>query len=375
MDFSYSDDQLALFGLAQQILIDKASHARVKQIEKSGGPRFDRELWSELAKAGLLGAALPVEHGGSGLGFLEVTGIAEQIGRATAPVPYFETIVLGALAIAEFGSAAQREQMLPRVARGELILSAALTEAAAAPLDPPQTRAQRNGGQWTVSGTKMNVPAGQLAERILLPASTGDGEVVLLLLDPKQAGVTITELDTTSGQPEARIDLHNTSMAATEMLGAAGQGSEIVAWIEQRATAALCATALGVCTRALELTAEYLKTRKQFDQPIGMFQAAGHRAADAYIDTEGVRLTAMQAAWRIAAGLPAEKQVHVAKCWAADGGKRVVHAAQHLHGGIGVDRDYPLHRYFLYARQLELTLGGATHHYRALGALLANEPM
>ena len=128
---------------------------------------------------------------------------------------------------------------------------------------------------------------------------------------------------------------------------------------------------VGVCQEAVRLTAEYTKTRQQFDKPIASFQAVGQRAADAYIDAEAVRLTARQAAWRLDAGMPAAKEIAVAKFWAADGGQRVVHAAQHLHGGIGVDRDYPLHRCFLSAKQIELTLGGATSQLRRLGAMLA----
>ena len=129
----------------------------------------------------------------------------------------------------------------------------------------------------------------------------------------------------------------------------------------------LAATAVGVCEAALRITAEYTKTREQFERPIATFQAVGQRAADAYIDTEAVRLTALQAAWRITADLPADAEVAIAKFWAADGGQRVVHAAQHLHGGMGVDRDYPVHRYFLWAKHLELTLGGATQQLLALG--------
>ena len=159
---------------------------------------------------------------------------------------------------------------------------------------------------------------------------------------------------------------------ATDVLGDPSRGAAIVEWMVERATAALCALALGVCEEALRLTAEYTKTREQFGVPLASFQAVGHRAADAYVDTEAIRLTAWQASWRIAAGLPARAAVAVAKVWAADGGQRVVHAAQHLHGGIGVDRDYPLHRYFLYAKQIELTLGGATHHLRDLGRMLGN---
>jgi alkylation response protein AidB-like acyl-CoA dehydrogenase len=122
------------------------------------------------------------------------------------------------------------------------------------------------------------------------------------------------------------------------------------------------------------MTADYTKTREQFDRPIASFQAVAQRAADAYIDAEAVQLTARQAAWRLSEGLPAAEEVAIAKFWAADGGQRVVHAAQHLHGGMGVDRDYPLHRYFLLAKQLELSLGGATAQLLRLGAILASEP-
>jgi alkylation response protein AidB-like acyl-CoA dehydrogenase len=129
----------------------------------------------------------------------------------------------------------------------------------------------------------------------------------------------------------------------------------------------------GTCQAALKLTAGYAVTRKQFDRAIASFQAVGQRAADAYVDAEAVGITARQAAWRISAGLPAEEQVAIAKFWAADGGQRVVHAAQHIHGGLGVDRTYPLHRYFLAAKQIELTLGGATAQLLRLGALMAAE--
>ncbi|MEL7210068.1 MAG: acyl-CoA dehydrogenase family protein, partial [Actinomycetota bacterium] len=127
--------------------------------------------------------------------------------------------------------------------------------------------------------------------------------------------------------------------------------------------------------QAVHLTAEYTKTREQFDRPIATFQAVGQRAADAFIDTEAIRLTTWQAVWRLSEGLPAGEQVSVAKFWAAEGGQRVVHAAQHLHGGMGVDRDYPLHRYFLWAKQLELTLGGATRSLLDLGSSIAAEPV
>lgn len=373
MDFSYTDEQQAIADLAGRILADKATHERLRELERSRGPRFDPELWTELARAGLLGIPIAAELGGSGLGFLELSLILEQVGRTAAPVPLFETIVLGALPIAAFGSAAQRQTVLPRVVSGDLLLTAALVEDHGEP-GRPATRASFDAAGWLLSGTKICVPAAQLADCILIPAATAGGTGVFLV-DRRSDGMAIEPVQTTSGNPEALVTLKNVRVGAEDVLGDPERGAAIIEWLIERATAALCSIALGVCTEALRLTAEYTKSRRQFDQPIAMFQAVGHRAADAYIDTEAIRLCSWQAAWRLAAGLPASLQVAVAKYWAARGGQRVVHAAQHLHGGIGVDRDYPLHRYFLLAKQLELALGGTTAQLLKIGQRLADEPV
>jgi len=369
MDFSYSDEQQAAIDLARQILDDQCTPQRLRALEQAGGPRFDRALWQQLAEAGLVAAGLPEAQGGAGLGFLVVAGIVEQVGRTAAPVPLLEATVLGALPLAQFGSPAQRERWLPRAARGEAIVTAALVEPHREAAEPG-TRARRDGASHRLTGQKLCVPAGEIADAILVPAALEGGGAAVFLVETKAEGVAQTPLVTTSRQPESSLVLAD---APAELVGRADQGAEIVAWLELRATAALCALAVGVCSEALRLTAEYTKTRKQFDQPIATFQAVAQRAADAFIDTEAVRLTALQAAWRIDAGLPADAAVAAAKVWAAQGGSRVVRAAQHLHGGVGVDREYPLHRYYLYARQLELTLGGATQQLRRLGRLIAND--
>jgi alkylation response protein AidB-like acyl-CoA dehydrogenase len=370
MDFSFSDEQQAIADLAKQIFTDKAPHERVRQVERAAGPRFDRELWAEVAKAGLLGIAVPQAHGGAGLGFLEVALIVEQMARAAAPLPLLETIVLGALPLAEFGTPSQQHAWLPKVVAGKAILTAALVEDQGDPAHP-FTTARKDGASWRLSGVKTCVPAGELADLLLVPATADGKRTMVFLVEASTPGVRIEPLVTTSGQPEARITLDDVRVGSDTVLGDAAKGAQLVEWIEERATTALACVALGVCAQALALTAEYTKNRKQFDQPIAMFQAVGQRLADAYVDTEAIRLTAWQAAWRIAAGLPATSHVAVAKFWAGAAGQRVVHTAQHLHGGMGVDRDYPLHRYFLYAKQLDLTLGGTTSQLRKLGRMIA----
>ncbi len=361
MDFALNEEQNATRDLARRILGDLVTPDRHKELE-GAGEWFDHKAWSALADAGLLGIALPEAYGGAGLGFLEVAFVLEEIGHTVAKLPYMASIVLGALPIAEFGTAEQQAAWLPSLADGSSVATAGLVAGRA-------TTAVEADGQWTLTGRRDFVPAGLDANLALIPADTPSGNTVFVV-DLKGAGVTLVRQDTTTGIPEAQIEL--AGAPAIGVLGAVGGGGEIVAGITLRGTAARAAVAVGVCEAALRITAEYTKTREQFGRPIATFQAVGQRAADAYIDTEAVRLTALQAAWRISEGLPAENEVAIAKFWAADGGQRVVHAAQHLHGGMGVDRDYPVHRYFLWAKSIELTFGGATAQLLKIGKALAD---
>jgi alkylation response protein AidB-like acyl-CoA dehydrogenase len=374
MDFELSEEQQAISDLAGQILGDLLTVERLEQLD-GDADWFARDAWTELAKADLLGIALPEADGGGGFGLFEAGLVLEQIGRTVAPVPYLATIVLGALPVAEFGSASQRADLLPGVISGDTLLTAALVEAGGSqPPSTPATTATPAGDGWTLDGVKLFVPAAHLSQRMLVPARTGDeGSVGVFLVDPTAAGVTLERLTTTSGEPQFAVHLQGVSVGTDDVLGDASAGGPIVEWIAQRALAGVCAVQAGVCEAAVRMTATYTSERHQFNSPIATFQAVAHRAADAYIDATAVRFTAWLAAWRLSRGLPARDELDVAKFWAAEGGQRVVHAAQHLHGGIGVDKDYPLHRYFLWAKTLELTLGGATEHLQALGARLAAE--
>ena len=194
----------------------------------------------------------------------------------------------------------------------------------------------------------------------------------MFLVDPTSSGgVELERNEAINDEPLFTIRLHG---AAGEALGDPHGGDEIVEWLTDRAIAAVCSIQAGVCEAALRLTAAYVSEREQFGSKIGTFQAVAQRIADAYIDTEAIRLTAIQAAWRLSEELPANDEVHIAKFWASFGGDRVVHAAQHLHGGVGVDLDYPVHRYFRWSKVIELTLGTATEHLRRLGQRIAAAP-
>ena len=370
MNFELTDEQQALAELAAQILKAGSSTDRLRELERGPAPRFDKDLWEELANAGLLGIAIPEKYGGADQSFFEIAMLLEQVGRYTAAVPLLETLVLGAMPLVEFGTDVQKKSLLPGVVEGRIILTAGLVEAGGEALSPA-TRAHKTAEGYALSGTKLCVPAGQMAHHIWIPAQLDDGSVEIFGIQPDTSGVKILPLETTSGQPEARIDLDRAVVPEDARLGKAGDGEKILRWIRERATAALCAAALGVCEESLRLTAEYTKSRKQFGSALATFQAVGQRQADAYIDTEAIRLTSWEAAWRLAEDQPATDAVAVAKYWTALGGQRVVHTAVHQHGGMGVDRDYHLHRYFLWAKQIELTLGGTSFQLRAIGQQLA----
>jgi acyl-CoA dehydrogenase len=375
MDFSFSEEQEAVRELADRIFTDLATHERLREFESDAdGDRFDRKLWAELAGAGLLGISLPEDVGGAGLGFLETGLLAEAAGRTAAYVPVIETLAAAAPAIAKFGTDAQRQRWLPGVVAGNTILTTALVELGGTPL-VPSVVAEPSGDGWKLSGAKPCVPSGLIADAVLVTARVEPDGVAVFIVETSAPGVSRERQVANTGRPEAVLTLAGTPVGPDALVGSVESGASIIEWLVQRTTTAISLAQAGAAAASLALVAEYTKTREQFGKPIATFQAVGQRAADAYVDTEAIRLTAWQAAWRLSEGLPADKEVAVAKFWAADGGQRVVHAAVHLHGGVGVDRDYPLHRYFLLTKQYELTLGGATDQLLRLGATLAAEPV
>ncbi|WP_214400882.1 acyl-CoA dehydrogenase family protein [Pseudonocardia lacus] len=368
MDFTPTEAQTDLAALTRTILTDRVTPERLREVDAAPG-RFDRALWSALAGAGVLAAALPADAGGDDdLGILERCSIAVEIGRAVAPAPYVASILVGASAVAHFGDAAQRARWAAPAGAGQLVLTAALdgTPHGAEPV----TATRRADGRWSLTGTVATVPAGTIADAVLVPASTDAGSTVFVV-DTDDPGVTVTGQAMVDGDDAGWVELAGVELDADRVLGGVGAGDAVTARLTAHATVGLCAAQLGVTERALELTAEYARTRVQFDRPIGAFQAVAQRLADAYVDVQAIRLTLWQAAWLLSADRPADAAIATAKFWAADGGHRVAHAAVHVHGGVGIDLDHGIHRYFVAAKRIEFGLGGATEQLRTLGDLLA----
>jgi 3-oxocholest-4-en-26-oyl-CoA dehydrogenase beta subunit len=363
MDFNLSEAEQEVAGLARQILGDRATNEHLKGVEASGTP-YDADLWRELAGADLLGLAVPEESGGSDAGFLALCLFLEEVGRAVAPVPAYAALVLGALPLAQSGDEADRD-LLADIVAGERIVTAALAEYESSGPLSPTARATGAGGDAALTGVKAMVPYAAESTHLLV-AAAGDGGPGLWLVEAGAEGLTIAPQITPDRQPYAEVRLASTPARPFA-------GSDGLSWLVERATAARCMMQLGVVERALEMTGAYSRERVQFDRPIGSFQAVHQRAADAYIQVEAIRLTAWEAVWRLSRDLPATEHVAIAKFLAADGGQFASYACQHLHGGVGIDVDYPLHRYFLWAVQLEHELGSARHQLDFLGRRIAEQ--
>lgn len=371
MEFSLSQEQRDIQELAAKILDDLAPPERLPDFE-TGQDWFDQISWRALADAQLLGVALPSDVGGLGMGVVELALLLEQVGSRCAPIPVLSTLMMAAPAIDTFGTPTQRTQILPAVVAGEAVLTVALHDDGSRDPSSPSTTASRDGDGWRLRGTKLHIPSLSLATRVLVPARTAPSRVGVFLVDPNAERVTRMPMTTTTGEYQYEMCLDDVHVDSTDVLGDPLEGTPIVESIVDHTLAGLCATELGVAERALRMTAAYAGERKQFGKPIATFQAVAQRAGDAYIDLEAIRLATWQAVWRLAAGLPARRELRIAKFWASEGGHRICYAAQHLHGGIGVDTDYPLHHYYLLSRLIELTLGGAHAQLAALGSALAS---
>jgi alkylation response protein AidB-like acyl-CoA dehydrogenase len=371
MEFSFSEEQNMLRDLAREILEKEVTPELCKEVD-GGDEWFHEGLWRSLAEANLLGLAVPEENGGMGFGMIELCVLLEEIGRTVAPLPVYPSLVLGGLPLAEFGTPEQKQQWLEGIATGETIFSGAqFADERGSVYDDPGVSASQEDAGWVLDGRRGLVQAARIAKRILVPARSPGG-MSLFLVDPSAEGVSLEARRVTNREPVYELGLDRVRVAGDALLGGQdGRGAEILGWLRERATLATCALHVGVCERAIQLTADYVREREQFGVPIGSFQAVQHRLADNFMDVEAMRWTLWRAAWRIAEGLPAAREVAVAKFWAAEGGSRIVSSAQHLHGGFGVDLDYPIHRYFLWSKTLELNLGSATPQLARLGADMA----
>ncbi|MFJ6298728.1 acyl-CoA dehydrogenase family protein [Streptomyces griseoviridis] len=378
MDFTFSEEQQAAAEAARGVFADVApdSVPSPSMVVGAVADDFDRALWARLAEADLLSLLLDPEEGGAGLDAIALCLVLRESAKVLARVPLLEHSAAVAT-IQAHGGPEPRSALVARAGRGELVLTVAASGRTGH--DPAElaVTARQDDDAWLLDGVQTAVPWAQTADHIVVPArsTTGDSRTLLAVVPRGQEGTDIAEQISTTGERLGELRLESARIPAASVIDSDG------AWEELRdlLTTGTCALALGLGERVLRMSGEYTGKREQFGFPVATFQAVAMQAADRYIDLRAMEVTLWQAAWRIATrapgALPAAGDVAVAKIWAAEGVRRVVQTAQHLHGGFGADVEYPLHRYHAWAKQLELSLGPAAAHEEALGDLLAAHPL
>ena len=354
MDFSLDDTQQAVADLAATVLrAPEPDEARIAHAVKAE-PGYDEPLWKAMAQSGLLALAVPVELGGDGFGPVEISCVLREVGRQPLPVPALATLALGVLPIVTAGTAEQ-QTVLAEVAHGRVLTAA---------LRPVPARADGAAQDGIVlDGAAPGVPYAAQAHRILVPTEHG-----IALVAPDAPGVSLARTPSAGGAPEYTLSCTAVQVDRADVLAADARV------LHRAALAGAAAVADGVIAGALELTAEHLRSRHQFGKPLATFQAVAQQIADVYVVARTMNLVATSASWRLAAGRDAghadhaDDDIDVAAYWLAAEVPPALQQCHHLHGGLGVDITYPLHRYFSQAKDLSRLVGGPSACLDAIGA-------
>jgi alkylation response protein AidB-like acyl-CoA dehydrogenase len=377
MDFGFNADQEMLRATARKFLENECTSefVRARMAEDRG---FTEDFWTKLAEQGWLGLVYPDAYGGAGLGFVDLTVLMEEMGRAVVPGPFFSTVLLGGLTILEAGSEAQKKEWLPRIAEGRARVTLAWKEPSARwDAAGVTATATAGGGGFTLRGTKLFVPDAHVAEAVVVVARTRDDKdpeagVSLFLVPTSAPGVSVTLLptmDQTRKLCEVRLD--GVSVPAGALLGAKDGGWTPLSRVAQRATVALCAEMCGGAQKVLDMTTEYAKIRIAFGKPIGSYQGVKHKAADMLVEVENAKSLTYYAAWAVDENVPeAPLAASMAKAYASDAFRKVAGAGIQLHGGIGFTWEHDLHLYFKRAKSSEFTFGDATYHREKVAQLI-----
>jgi alkylation response protein AidB-like acyl-CoA dehydrogenase len=355
MNFEFSEDQKLVQKTARDYLVEHSGLEVCRAVLESAKP-YDSGLWKGAAEMGWLGAAVPEQYGGAGLGHLELVLIAEEVGRALAPIPFSSSVYLATEALLLAGSELQKKKYLPRLCSGELIGTFAFAEGASDLLDPGFVSTRFEAGRLT--GEKIPVPDGDIAGLAVVLAKDAKGAPALALADLGGNGVTRTGLE--SFDPSRSLARLRFDGAAAEPLGDPGKGFQLFERVLDRAAVIMAFEQLGGAQRALEITREFTMGRYAFGRPVASFQALKHRMADVYCALEIGRSNAYYGAWALSSGseeLPvAAAGARIAAC---DASAMAAEEMIQLHGGVGFTWEYDCHLFYRRAKLLGLVLGSA----------------
>jgi len=376
MDFELGEEQVMLKTSARDFLEKECPKQLVRDMmdDEKGYPP---ELWKQMADLGWLGLTFPEEYGGVGSSFLDLAVLLEESGRALLPTPFIPTVVLAGQPIVVAGTEEQKQQFLPKIASGDLIMTLALMEPSGSIEAADITvKATPSGDDFIISGTKLFVPSAHVADYLLCVTRTKDSAnkedgITLFLVDTGTNGIHIETLKTMTGEKLCEVTFDNVAVPKKNMLGELDKGWAIMKRVLDEATVAECAWMTGGARWAMETTIEYAKERVQFGRPIGSFQAIQHKLADIAVEVEGATSIMYYAAWAISENDPdLSLAASMAKAWCSETYKHATFDGVQIHGGIGFTWDHDMHLYFKRAKSGEVTYGDADYHREKVAKIL-----
>ena len=370
MDLGLNETQQMLRTSAREFLEAECPTSYVRDMERDERG-YTPQFWDKLAGLGWLGLVFPERYGGSELGFVELAILLEEMGRVLLPGPYFSTVLMAGMTIAEAGSDDQKREYLSGIASGRLIMTLALTEPSGRwDTEGVQAMAEPSGGGFALNGVKLYVPNANVSDHVIVAARTGqeESDVSLFVVPSNTDGLTITALQTIASDKQSEIALDNVYVPGSALLGELSGGWSVIEKALAWGAVGKCAEMLGGAQQTLDMTVAYAKQRIQFGRSIGSFQAIQHHVADMAADVEGCRYITYQAAWALAEGLPAEREVAMAKAWVSDAYHRVCMTAHQCHGAIGFTKEHDLQLYSRRAKVGELMFGDSEHHMEKVAA-------
>ncbi|UCH87114.1 MAG: acyl-CoA/acyl-ACP dehydrogenase [Dehalococcoidia bacterium] len=376
MDLGLSEEQGLLKNAARDFLEKECPEAFVREMEEDERG-YSPEFWQMMAAQGWQGIVIPEQYGGTGMTFTDLIVLLEEFGRALVPGPFISTVVLGAMPILEAGTEEQKQQFLPKIATGDLIVTLALTEPSAKwDADGVAMPAKANGDSFVLNGTKLFVPDAHVTDYMLVAARTKESAspedgITLFLVDSKSKGIEFTVLKTIAEDKQCEVAFNEVRVPKANVLGEVDKGWPIIQGVKSKAAVAACAYLVGLSQMDFDTSLDYAKERIQFGRPIGSFQAIQHKFADMIIDVDGSRFITYKAAWALQENEPdAEMLVSMAKAWCNEATRRVVAHGQQIHGGIGFTKDYKIELYFRRQKWMELMWGDADYHRELVAAKL-----
>lgn len=379
MDFALSEEQEMLKKTAHDFLESNCPESLVREMERDE-KGYSADLWHKIAELGWLGIVFPEKYGGTGGSPLDLAILHEEMGRAMFPSPYLSTVVLCGLTILAAGNEEQKAELLPKIAKGDVILALALTEPSASwDAEGVTVQATADGDDYIINGTKLFVHDAHIADYLLCVTRTKDGAVpeegvTLFLVDAKSPGLSYTLLKTMAGNnKQSEVIFNKVKVPRKNMVGKLNGGWAPLAKVLQQGAVMQCAEMVGAGQQILELTVDYAKTRVQFDNPIGVNQWIQDHCIYLFNCVDGSRWVTYQAAWRLSENLPCDMEVAIAKAWASDAHEQACWRAHQVLSGVGFTMErgvLPL--YTRRAKVQQLYLGDSAYHRKKVAQLIEN---